>query len=174
MISTAVDDIHKSVDYEPTFRPFAPPDDFFAPCGKEHFRLLAYLSAQWSNTTIINIHTNGGYEALALSYNPTNTVLSFDTANRVQNPAIANRSNIHFETADILDPLVRETWRESILRAALIFVDIEPHDGVREYELYQYLDRIGYRGVIIFDDIWYFQSMRNHLWYKIPDPGDTT
>ena len=170
MISTAIDDIRQTThDYESTFRPYSPPDDFFAPCGKEHFRFLAYLSTQWSNTTIINIHTNGGYEALALSYNPTNTVLSFDTANRVQNSAIANRSNLFFETADILDPLVRETWRESILRAALIFVDVEPHDGLREYELYQYLDRIGYRGVVIFDDIWYFQSMRNHCWYQIPD-----
>jgi hypothetical protein len=143
--------------------------DFHAKPGEEHFRLLAYLSSLFRDSTIINIQTNGGYEALALSYEPTNTILSFGPVDRLHNPTIRNRENIQFHTDDIFHPVVRETWRETFLKSAFIFVDIEPHDGEAEHELYRYLTEIGYTGFVIYDDIWYFKSMRNNLWYKIPE-----
>jgi hypothetical protein len=144
-------------------------DSFYGECGKEHFRFLAYLSSLYSNSTIVNIHTNGGYEALALSYGESNTVYSFDIHDRITNPKLRERTNIQWITENILDPVVRETWRSVLLNAAFIFVDIEPHDGHVEYNLYEYLTEIGYRGFVVFDDIWYFKTMRNNFWYKIPE-----
>ena len=144
-------------------------NDFYAKPGREHFRLLAYLSSLFRDSTIINIQTNGGYEALALSYEPTNTVLSFGPTHNIANPAIQSRENIRLYSENILDPTIREKWRNTFLQSAFIFVDIEPHDGHVEYALYQYLTDIGYTGFIVYDDIWYFKSMRNDLWYKIPE-----
>jgi len=144
-------------------------DAFFGKCGKEHFRLLAYLSTQFHNTNIINIRTNGGYEALALSHNETNTVFSFGPTDQLANTTIEDRPNIHFITEDILDTQFQLKWRQTILSSAFIFVDIEPHNGTVEHDLYLYLSDIGYRGFVIYDDIWYFKSMRNQLWYKIPE-----
>ena len=174
MIPANLESIH-SIDYE-SFRAFFPEtipgetvSEFFAKCGKEHFRLLAYLSSLYQHSTILNIHTNGGYESLALSYQPTNTVLSFNTPSQVKNPAILTRPNIRFHPDNLLSPEVREKWRETILSAAFIFVDIEPHNGEVEYEFYTYLCDIGYKGFVLFDDIWYFKSMRNEFWAKIPD-----
>lgn len=144
-------------------------DSFYGECGKEHFRFLAYLSSIFQNATIVNIHTNGGYEALALSYNESNTVYSFDTTNHITNPKLRERNNIQWNTENICDPVVREKWRNILLGAAFIFVDMEPHDGRAEYEFYEYLTEIGYKGFVVFDDIWYFKSMRNEFWYKIPE-----
>jgi hypothetical protein len=174
MFSTDIESI-SSIEYD-RFQPFFQHgiatetiNDFHAKPGKEHFRLLAYLASLFRDSTIINIHTNGGYEALALSYESTNTVLSFGPTDRITNTTIRTRENIQFHTDNILDPIIREKWRESFLKSAFVFVDIEPHDGEIEYGLYRYLSDIGYTGFVIYDDIWYFKSMRNNLWYKIPE-----
>lgn len=167
-ISAAISDMER-------LRPFmaqAPEDtknSFFAKCGKEHYRLLAYMSTLVNDSTIINVHTNGGYEALALSYNDSNTILSFDISDRITNRSLRERPNIRWITENLLDTNVREKWRRTILRAAFIFVDIEPHNGTDEYGLYRYLSEIGYGGFVIYDDIWYFKTMRNELWYRIPE-----
>ena len=86
-------------------------DSFYGECGKEHFRFLAYLSSLYSNSTIVNIHTNGGYEALALSYNESNTVYSFDASDHITNPKLRERNNIQWIQENIGDPVVREKWR---------------------------------------------------------------
>ena len=144
-------------------------DHFFGKCGKEHYRLLSYLSTQFNHTNIVNIHTNEGYEALALSYNETNTVFSFGHTETLANTMLDERANIHYINEDIMNPQHRLKWRQVIQTAAFIFVDIEPHKGDAEYEFYTYLCDIGYRGFVIYDDIWYFKDMRNHFWYKIPE-----
>jgi len=174
MFNTDIESI-LAIDYD-RFRPFFTNDipsettnDFHAKPGKEHFRLLAYLASLFRDSTIINIHTNGGYEALSLSYEPTNTVLSFGSMERVNNASIRGRENIQFYTENILDPVIQKKWRDAFLQSAFIFVDIEPHDGETEYGLYKFLYDIDYKGFIVYDDIWYFKSMRNNLWYKIPE-----
>ena len=163
-----------AVDLE-TFRPYLQDvsdeirNAFYAKCGREHFRLLAYISSLTHNATIINIHTNGGYEALALSHNETNTVYSFNTPDELVNSNVRERRNIQFIPDDLLKSSVREKWRKTILQSAFIFVDIEPHEGYQEYILYKYLSEIGYGGFVIYNKMWYYRSMRNQFWYRIPD-----
>lgn len=64
--------------------------------GKEHYKLLSYFSMQFNGATIIDIGTHRGSSALALSYNPTNTVYTFDIMDKVVHTGIKARENIVF------------------------------------------------------------------------------
>jgi hypothetical protein len=141
---------------------------FYEPCGKEHYRLLSYLSTLFNNSTIIDIGTNCGKSAISLSYNPTNVVHTFDVENRYI-PIVDNISNIHFHNENIFDNEVFMNWSQTIMSCSFIFVDLEPHNGLIEMKLVRLLNEIGYSGFVVWDDIWYFKEMRNNFWYQISD-----
>jgi hypothetical protein len=67
----------------------------------------------------------------------------------------------------LFDANTREKWRSKILESSLVFVDIDPHEGRREYELLSWLRSSGYQGLVVLDDIWHFKGMRENLWYKL-------
>ena len=54
-----------------------------------------------------------------------------------------------------------------ILSCPLIFLDVDPHNGVMEYDFYKYLKSIGYKGIVLWDDIFLSPPMRE-FWNKIP------
>lgn len=139
--------------------------EFTEPEGRQHYRLLARLSSQFYGKTLIDIGTHRGMSALALSYNTFNTVLSFDIEEKDGRPV---RPNIHYKSDDVLMGSGRELWKETLLASPLIFLDIDPHEGTREYEFYLWLRDNDYKGSLICDDIWYFKEMRDNFWYKIP------
>ncbi len=148
-------------------RPFSGDNDqFFGAPGKEHYTLLAYLSTLFRSQEIIDIGTHGGESALALSYNPANVVTTFDIVDSV--PAAKRlRENIRFCLEDLWDPAVRGRWAKRLLESALIFLDIDPHEGGREIEFVRWLEASGYDGLLVLDDIWYFKGMRDRLWSQI-------
>lgn len=139
--------------------------EFYGSPGDQHYRLLGHLTSQFNNSIIIDIGTHRGSSALALSMNRTNTVHSFDIAPKVEPHAIPN---LHLHIADLWNPCVRLQWKTTILSAALIVLDIDPHSGIQEYEFYMWLKESGYQGLLLCDDIWYFKEMRDYFWYKIP------
>ena len=141
--------------------------EFYGKIGEQHYRLLAYLSTLFSNSVILDIGSHLGYSALSLSFQSTNIIHSFDNVDNVLAP-IKTRPNINFHIADLFDPVGREAWKNLILSAAFIFLDMDPHNGTMEIELYRYLKEIGYTGFVVCDDIWYFKDMRDHFWYHIP------
>jgi hypothetical protein len=158
-----MDDIYQMDDIE-----------FYGDCGRQHYRLLAYLSTLFNNSEIFDIGTHRGSSALALSYNSTNKVYSFDIENRSKN-YINKPENIEFiifnlfnnnDNNDNNDNNELEKWRKKLLNSPLIFLDIDPHDGILEYEFYQYLLENNYRGLLILDDIHHFEGMRV-FWDKI-------
>ena len=53
-------------------------EDFTKGPGKEPYSLYAYLSTTFDNGTILDIGTLYGSSAVALSYNTTNKVISYD------------------------------------------------------------------------------------------------
>jgi hypothetical protein len=69
------------------------------------------------------------------------TSLYFDIENRIVDDGNSPKSNqnIVFNYVNIFDHTVREEWKERILNSPLIFLDIDPHDGILEYEFYLFL-----------------------------------
>lgn len=146
--------------------------EFTGKPGDQHYRLLAYLSTLFSGRDIIDIGTHVGSSALALSYNSENRVYSFDIEDRMKAEGRVkkwtSRSNISFHLANLWDGEDRSVWRERVLGSAMIFMDIDPHDGPMELEFYRWLRRENYQGILVCDDIWYFKGMRDRFWYHIP------
>lgn len=145
--------------------------------GKQHYKLLAYYSTLFNNSVLIDIGTGGGKSALALSYNKTNTVISFDVVDMVQNQKVKTRDNIEFYLENLWLTManggdvdeVPNKWTYSILNAPFIFLNVEPHNGTMEYNFYRFLRSIDYGGILMCNNIWYFKEMRDNFWYKIPD-----
>jgi hypothetical protein len=142
------------------------PDVFNRPAGQEHYRLLQTLSQEVNGKEIFDIGTWMGASALALSFNPTNTVHSFDLAHSFSLP---QRTNITYHLANIVtDTPEREQWKDRILASPLIFLDIDPHEGKDEYIFYEWLRDNNFKGMLVCDDIHHFEGMRTNFWSRIP------
>jgi len=144
-------------------------EEFFQKPAKNHYYLLSYLSTRFNNVNIIDIGTHYGKSALALSYNTSNTVHTFNIEDQISNPDIRNTENIKFHIENLMDPIIQEKWKPIILNCPFIVLDIDPHEGRDELAFYKYLERIQYRGFLICDDIWFFKPMRDNFWYHIPN-----
>ena len=132
-------------------------DDVREPCGKEHYFFLASLGMQLKNKKIIELGTHNGRSAIALNYgnlkqNNQNMIYTYDITNHLL-PNIFNNTNISFKMDNLLDNVVRESNRDHILSADLIFIDVDPHEGLVEYDIYAWLKTNGFKGIILFDDI---------------------
>ena len=137
--------------------------------GQEHYRLLAYLSTLFDHQEIFDLGTQTGTSAYALAYNPNNLIHTFDIVDQVINHVIKNRDNIKFHICDLFTEEGRQIWLSRLLAAPLIFLDVDPHNGVMEYAFYQMLCQHGYKGLLVCDDIWFFKEMRDRFWSQIPD-----
>jgi len=146
-------------------------NEFFNGPGNQHYKLLAYLSTLFKGKELFDIGTHMGNSAVALSYNPANTVHSFDIQNGQLNKTSqgpTSIANIQFHLCDLMHAATRTPWAERLLASPLIFLDIDSHEGSMEYAFYQWLLDNQYQGLLILDDIWYFKGMRDNLWHKIP------
>ena len=133
--------------------------------GKEHYRLLAWLSLQLEKNEIIyDIGTYLGFSAVALSYNRTCKVKTYDIANNIPDHHInpKDRSNITFFLENILHSDL------SIKESQLIMLDTF-HDGVFEKEFFDALVRIGYKGLLVCDDI-HLNTEMKLFWESISLP----
>ena len=142
--------------------------EFLGESGKEHYKLLSYFSTLFNNTNILDIGTHVGHSALALSYNTSNTIYTFDIVDKVSSE-LKQISNIKFNYDNLFELEGREKWKTLILSCPFIFLDVDPHNGVMEYDFFNLIKEINYQGFIICDDIWYFKEMRDNFWYKIED-----
>jgi len=141
--------------------------DFFQKEGQQHFRLLSFFSSLFKNSIIIEVGTQNGLNALALSYNQSNTIYSFDFVNNVKNDIIKNQSNIKFLYDDLWKEQMQELWLNTILNSKFILLNTNTLDGIKEYEFYNFLKEINYTGFLICDNIWSFKNMRDNFWYKL-------
>ena len=143
--------------------------EFQGPIGKEHYKLLSYLSTLFNDSVILDIGTHRGSSALALSYNPTNTIHTFDICEKVTNAAIKARPNIVFHMDDLFDAATQVKWEAIVHQAPFIFLDVDPHNGHMERAFYEWLKRINYKGFVVCDDIWFFKEMRDNFWSTLLD-----
>ncbi len=129
---------------------------FNAEPGKEHYRLLAWLSLQFSGVTICEVGTLDGCGTLALSHNPENRVVSFDVRfydDRAEMP----------DNAEL--KLVYDGFMDEVAKCPLIFYDTM-HDGVLEREFVEELRKRDYKGLVVFDDIYLNEPMKQ-FWYTL-------
>ena len=133
---------------------------------QQHYNLLAYLSTKFNNTTLIEVGTFRGLGALALSYNKTNKVISYDIQNLRE---INNTDNIEFRIKNIYDDA------ELILDCPFIFFDAgtyefdDPDAGKFEKEFYNFLTANKYKGIVLYDDIYLSKEISN-FWKNIKQP----
>lgn len=141
---------------------------FFMKSGKEHYRLLCYISSLFNDVTIIDIGTWVGSSAIALAHNKKNKVISFDIVRQqrdtqgimVDVDGVITDENIKFEIGNVL-----EYNKEEILNSPFMMLDTK-HDGVFEQEFFDFLVKENYNGIVLFDDIHLNNQMKN-FWSKI-------
>ena len=123
---------------------------FHGESGKEHYRLLIYISNLLDNVTIFDVGTNKCMSALALSSNPLNRVKSFDIIKLLpENPIVDNIEYILGDSTKDLD----------LLKSPIIFLDVD-HDGTYEDIFYNHLKSINWKGILILDDIHLNEPMK--------------
>lgn len=120
---------------------------FLGAPGSEHYRLLAYISTLYDHKTLLDVGTYKGCSALAMSYNTTNKVLSFDIHEGLRRLHYAP-DNVEF----IVDNILNESYKQIILDSPFILLDTD-HDGHFENAFYRHLQTIGYKGILMLDDI---------------------
>jgi predicted O-methyltransferase YrrM len=130
------------------------------PAGKEHYKLLAYLSKKINDGLIIELGTHNGTSSVAMSINESNIIITYD----VKDVYSAKKpKNVECRIGNIFD-LGQE---EMLLKANFIFLDTA-HLGDFELQVYEYLRDNNYTGFIIYDDIHWSKEMVN-FWKQVPE-----
>ncbi|MGE0042232.1 MAG: hypothetical protein AB7H88_20380 [Vicinamibacterales bacterium] len=125
--------------------------------GREHYKLLAHLSTLYTGVTLVDIGTDAGCSAMALSHNPANRVISYDLVNRRRTDI--ELPNVEFRVGDALADAAE--W----LATPLISLDVD-HDGTYEDVFYAHLTTAGYKGTLLLDDVYLNDAMRR-FWGSI-------
>lgn len=129
--------------------------------GREHYRLLAWLSFQYNYIQIAEIGTHIGLGAIALATNTKNKVITFDIKHRegeLPLPENAERKIVYPE------------YMDEVIKSAIIFYDAK-HEGIEEKAFYDELKRRDWRGVLVLDDIHLNDEMRE-FWKSIDLPKE--
>lgn len=130
---------------------------FCLEAGKEHYRLLAHLSDRFAGNLVLDIGTNRGASAVALSRNPKTKVVSYDIVDVLETKI--KLRNLKFRVRDVLkDP-------KNIIKAKLILLDTA-HDGTFENIFFDFLVNHSYKGYLLLDDIWLNDPMKE-FWNSI-------
>jgi hypothetical protein len=125
----------------------------------EHYKLLKYISNLYDDITILDLGTNTGESAIALSQNKKNKVITYDIENKL-NIDLKSESNIEVKLLDINSEDI------NILKSAkVISLDIS-HDGLQEKAFTDLLERIGYEGYLICDDIHNIYYPNMNPWWE--------
>jgi predicted O-methyltransferase YrrM len=125
--------------------------------GGEHYKLLSYLSNLFENETILDLGTRDGLSALVLSKNNKNKVITYDLLSKPKEMLNFEHliPNCEFKQMNIFD---EDT--EIIKSSKLMFLDLDPHDGIQEKKFIELLESINYKGLIVCDDIEWFDDMK--------------
>jgi len=147
--------------------------DLAAASGVEPYLLLAHLAGQLRGAAIVDLGTHYGVSALALAgAHASNTVLSYDVRERERVIAAYNNMsvaqlraaapNVHFRRRNALRDLA------TLAAAPLISLDTAhmPDSVPFERELVLALEGVGYRGVVVCDDI-HFNDQMVRWWHGV-------
>ena len=144
----------KLINYELDHNPYY----FHMESGKEHYRLLMYVSTLYNDEVIFDVCTNNCMSAFALSYNKSNRVKTYDIVKLL--PENPNVDNIEYILGDSTKDLDLE-------KCPVIFLDVD-HDGLYEDIFYEHLKNINWKGILILDDIHLNEPMKK-FWNRIEE-----
>tara|TARA_Y100000034_G_scaffold92919_1_gene112344 strand:+ start:1696 stop:2424 length:729 start_codon:yes stop_codon:yes gene_type:complete len=121
-----------------------------------HWAILSYLSTLYNDSTIIDVGTQIGRSAVALAYNPSNKIYTYDIKDWTHENMLINNplvTNVEFILQDcIYDPWDKKE-EELFSSSPLIFLDVDPHDGLQEEIFVESLVEIEWKGILVVDDI---------------------
>tara|TARA_R110002126_G_scaffold116875_6_gene256525 strand:+ start:6936 stop:7505 length:570 start_codon:yes stop_codon:yes gene_type:complete len=126
--------------------------------GKEHYKLLGWISNQYNHTTLCEIGTCDGMGLLALTLNKNNKVISYDIKDYKQKHKMPFNGE-----RKICDTIFN--FYDEIKECPIIFYDAR-HDGETELNFLNGLIDNEWKGVIFFDDIHFNDAMKS-FWLKI-------
>jgi len=132
------------------------------PAGQSEYRFYAYMSTWFNNTTILDIGTRTGGSALALSYNPTNKVRSYDLVE--QGASSIKKDNISWNIGDFMEDEDID-WDN----VSIVMIDVDPHDGSQERVMMDWLREKGWEGILMHDDIGPGWPDIQLMWDEIPE-----
>lgn len=123
----------------------------------EHYKLLSYLSDIIENETILDLGTRDGLSAFVLSKNGKNKIITYDLLPKPKEMLQFENTipNCEFKQMNIFDENI-----EIIKNSKIIFLDLDPHDGIQEHKFIEILENINYRGLVVCDDIEWFPNMK--------------
>lgn len=127
---------------------------FYDPSGREHYRLLNVFCA--GKDLVFDVGTYKGLSALAMS--SAEVVVSYDIEQ--QRDDNLKRSNIQYCIGDVMQD-------ERLLKADIILIDTY-HLGDFELAIHSHLVSNDYKGIIIYDDIFLNNHMKN-FWDNIKE-----
>ena len=131
--------------------------------GQSEYRLYAYLSTCFNDSVILDVGTRVGGSALALSYNENNRFISYDLTEQGASKIV--KDNIEFKIQDF-----REDDSLNYDEISIIMIDVDPHDGVQEVEMMEFLKDRGWQGIILLDDIGPAWPEVQDMWDAIEEP----
>lgn len=117
----------------------------FSEAGIEAYKFYAYISTLINDGLIVEVGSRFGRSGLALSFNPSNKVISFDILE--QGASNIKRSNLDFRIGNFMESDI--DWNE----VDIIMIDVDPHDGIKEREFLNFLKEKKWKGILILDDI---------------------
>lgn len=120
---------------------------FLGSPGDEHYTLLAYFSTLYNSSSLLDIGTYKGCSSLALSYNSTNSVMSFDL-----NEQSRNLTSYPENVTYVVDNILNGMYDKIIKSSPFILLDTN-HDGDFEREFHDHLQKLKWKGILMLDDI---------------------
>ena len=133
--------------------------------GKEHYKLLAYFSKVLTCKKLVDIGTYLGFSSVALSYDTEKHVESYDIFNWLPDDdtvTAESRENVTLNVGDYMSD-----FNDIIKDTDFILIDID-HTGATEKEIMNILRDVGYKGLVMLDDIGLNEDMKK-FWDEIPE-----
>ena len=137
------------------------PHEYFQ---SRYYIILAHLSTYFNDSVLIDLGTHRGESAAALSYNKSNIVYTYDIEHRAEAAQrVEEEKNIRYIIGDciendwsgmaMLEGVHPKSDKEIFLSSKLIFLDVDPHDGIQENKVLNFLINNNWKGIMVCDDI---------------------
>ena len=133
------------------------PQHYVGEVGVEHYRMLSAIVSSIQDNIVVDIGTYQGCSALAMAANENVQVISYDIMNRLR--SLPKEKNIEYRVENLLKT-------KNLPKTSLIMLDVDPHDAIQEPMFMNLFDDLGYKGIVICDDI-HLSSHMEDWWNSI-------